>query len=205
MFCAKCGQEENQETQFCRACGTDLASVRLAVSNPESVIKDSVRTEIGRSFAKKIESLSTVKEIRKATEEILPEIEAFLATPEEKRLERIRIGTVISLVGLGAAIGCALAGTFGDQDFFVLASLGVVTLFVGIAFLINGFYFSIPKQDSKSEIDESEFPDALKAPHRDTNELLMPSSARHEFSSVTENTTRTLGEKHPISNSTFKD
>ncbi len=201
MFCPNCGLKETQDTQYCRACGGDLNSVRVALVNPGSASRDQVRTEIGRAFALKIEGFKTAKELRKATEKILPEIESFLATPEEKRLARIRQGTVISLVGVGAAIGCSLAGVFGDKDFFVLASLGIVALFVGLAFLLNGFFFSIPGQQSNSEPNENEFPDSLKSARRDTNDLLMPPSARSEFSSVTENTTRTLEDKIPVSDS----
>ncbi len=105
MFCPNCGIEETSVNQFCRACGTDLRSVRFAVESPDSITASaaSARDEIGRAVAFKIRETQSVKELKKVVEEVLPEIEKFLESPEEKRLRRVRVGTLISSIGLGAA------------------------------------------------------------------------------------------------------
>src|SRR6185436_20392699 len=105
MFCPSCGTEERQPSQFCRACGTDMRTVRTVLEKPDSVTNSAVtaRHEIGRAMATRIQELRTTKELKKAAEEILPEIEKFLESPEERRLRRIRAGIITMMVGIGAA------------------------------------------------------------------------------------------------------
>ena len=197
MFCPNCGSEEKQNTQYCRACGTDLNVIRTVVAEPDRVTDSAVlaRTEVGKAIAKRIETLGSAKDLAEVAEEVLPEVEKFLESPEERRLRRIRTGSLVAFIGLGVAIGFTIASLVADEDVIVLAAMGFVTFFIGLALTINGYLFTIPKS-SPSEIGESATPQPRSAiPRRDTNDLLMPASARTEFSSVTENTTRTLDEK----------
>ncbi|MBK7932582.1 MAG: zinc ribbon domain-containing protein [Acidobacteria bacterium] len=110
MFCPDCGIEERQANQFCRACGTDLRRVRVAVSSPDSITASAVsaRDEIGRAIADKIRETQGAYELKKVAEDVLPEIEKFLESPEEKRMRRMRVGMLLSCIGLGAAIGITL-------------------------------------------------------------------------------------------------
>lgn len=200
MYCPNCGLQENQETQYCRACGADLNVVRDAVTGslqPRDSGQDT-RNDIGRAFAAKIETLKSARELKKVTKEVLPEIEKFLESSSEKRLRRVRTGSLISMIGLGTAIGFMIAGIFGEDELLKLAALGFVTFFIGIAFLINGFLFTVPQLSGKEDPEKPDLPESLSGGIRSTNELLMPPSARSEFSSVTENTTRTLDDKLPV-------
>ena len=203
MFCPSCGSEENHSNQFCRACGTNLTSVRVMVKNPGSITTSEIssREEIERAIATKIQQTNDSAELNKFTEKVLPKIEKFLESPEERKLRRLRIGSTVSFVGLGVAIAFFIASFFGDEKVITLAALGLVTLFIGLAIMVNGLLFTVPKKQL-SEEQLSEFDNELKpkSSNKTTNELLMPPTAQHEFSSVTEHTTRHLKDKKPISN-----
>jgi len=106
--------------------------VRLAVEAPDSITASAVsaRDEIGRAIAAKIRETKSAKELAKVTEEVLPEIEKFLESPEERRLRRMRVGMLLSSIGLGAAIGISLVSmVMKDEDVIFLAALGLVTFF----------------------------------------------------------------------------
>ncbi len=198
MYCPNCGLEENQNTQFCRSCGTDLAAVRTAAVNPQSVDNSTaaIKNEVANAIKRKIESIDSPKQLRKTVEKVLPEVDKLLETPRERRLRRIRSGSLVAMIGLGAAVGFFVAALFGDPEIIVLSAFGFVAMCVGIALVLNGYFFSesddMPVNIAAGEQDR--FPET----GRDTNELLMPPPARSRFSSVTENTTRTLDEKLPV-------
>src|SRR5437773_8138577 len=107
MFCPSCGSEERQASQYCRACGTDLRPVRMSLEQPDSITASAVsaRDEIGRAVAARIREVEDAHELKKVAEDVLPQIEKFLESPDEKRLRRMRVGTIISMIGLGATIG----------------------------------------------------------------------------------------------------
>ena len=151
MYCPECGKEENQAVPFCRACGTDLRPVRVAVETPDSITASamSARDEIGRAVAAKIRETQDTYELKKVAEDVLPEIEKFLESPEEKRLRRMRLGMLIASIGIGAAIGLSLVAVFSrKEEFLFLAGFGFITLFVGLGFLLNGVYLTVPKNRS---------------------------------------------------------
>jgi hypothetical protein len=197
MFCPSCGMEEKQANQFCRACGTDLRSVRFAVESPDAITASaaSARDEIGRAVAFKIREAQSAGELAVVAENVLPEIEKFLESPEEKRLRRMRVGTVISSIGLGAMFAFAwIAGFIKDDTFIIVAGLGMVAFFIGLGFVINGFLLTVPKKgvsDKSSDADDQRELDAQ------TSELVLPES-NQPFSSVTEHTTKHLKEKQPV-------
>ena len=199
MFCAECGIEERQSNQFCRACGTDLRRVRVAVESPDTITASAVsaRDEIGRAFAAKIRETRSAEELAVVAEDVLPEIEKFLESPEEKRRRRMRLGMLLSSIGLGAAVGISLVSlVMADSDVIFLASLGVVTFFLGLGFILNGIFLTVPKKvlpDRSSDADSQRQLDGLQA---DTDQQKLPEPASL-FSSVTENTTQHLTEKQP--------
>src|SRR6202165_1320831 len=106
MFCPSCGSEERQASQFCRACGTDLRVVRVSLERPDSITASAVsaREDIGRAVAAKIREVEDAGELKQVAEDVLPQIEKFLESYEEKRLRRLRIGVITAASGLGAAI-----------------------------------------------------------------------------------------------------
>ena len=202
MFCPECGIEERQSNQFCRACGSDLRRVRDAIEFPDAVTASaaSAREEIGRAIASKIRDTQSAEDLSVVAEDVLPEIEKFLESPEEKRLRRMRLGMLLASIGLGAAIGITIVSRFmDDKNVIFLAAVGVVTFFLGLGFVLNGVLLTIPRRhfnDKSSEADSQRQLDGLRS---DTNELILPQATSVTgFSSVTENTTRHLKEKELV-------
>ena len=200
MFCPDCGLEDKQSNQFCRACGSDLRTVRNAVARPDTITASaaSARDEIGRAVAAKIREAKTPAELSTLAENVFPEIEKFLESPEEKRMRRMRTGTLLSTIGLGSALGVLLIGsliTMKDFELMFLLSLGgVVTFFIGIGFILNGIFLTVPKRalpDRSPDADSQRKLDGMSAA---TNDLILP-EADGRFSSVTENTTQHLSPK----------
>jgi len=200
MFCPSCGLEERELNQFCRACGADLRSVRNALERPDNITQSaaSARDEIGRAVAAKIREFKSAKELAEVAEEILPEIEKFLESPEEKRLRRIRNGMMVASIGVGAAIAFSIASVLmGDAGVFFVAGLGVVTLFIGLSLIFNALLFTVPKKSVSDKSFDAQSQREIDA-ERQANELALPES-NDIFSSVTEHTTHRLKEKQPIS------
>lgn len=196
MFCPNCGIDEKQPNQFCRACGTNLLPVREVVAQPDGVTASAItaREEIGRAVAAKIRETQNVYDLKKVAEDVLPEIEKFLESPEEKRVRRIRLGVLIALIGLGAFIGFLLGGLLADKSMLPGLAPAMVTFFIGLSFVINGMFFTVTKKslpDNTSDADRQRELDA------NTSGLKLPEPSSL-FSSVTENTTRHLKEKQPI-------
>ena len=202
MFCPDCGLEDKQSNQFCRACGTDLRIIRNAVERPDSVTASAVsaRDEIGRAIAAKIRESKGAAELAVVADEVLPEIEKFLESPAEKRLRRIRAGTIMSSIGLGTAIGMSLVSMLmKEQDVIFLAALGVVAFFIGLAFVLNGVFLTVPRKELPDKSSDADSQRELDGMRSRTNDLVLP-EATSLFSSVTENTTQHLKEKDPVVN-----
>ena len=196
MFCPNCGIDEKQPNQFCRACGTNLLPVREVVEGPDGVTASAItaREEIGRAVAAKIRETQNVYDLKKVAEDVLPEIEKFLESPEEKRVRRIRVGVLIALIGLGAAVGFLLGGLLADRGMLPGVVPAIVAFFIGLSFVINGMYFTVPKKGLPDNADDAQRQRELDA---STSGLKLPEPATL-FSSVTENTTQHLKEKQPI-------
>jgi hypothetical protein len=194
MFCPGCGLEERQANQFCRACGTDLRHVRQTLERVDNITASAVsaRGEIARAIADRIRETETTHELKKVAEDVLPEIEKFLESPAEKRLRRMRVGTLVSSIGAGASIALTILGIVQkSEEMLFLAALGLVTFFIGLSFVLNGIFFTVPK---KSLSDKSEDADSQRALDAQTSELVLP-EAKSLFPSVTEHTTQHLKEK----------
>ncbi|MBK7704291.1 MAG: zinc ribbon domain-containing protein [Acidobacteria bacterium] len=191
MYCPSCGLNDSNSNQFCRACGTNLAPVRTAVERTDNVTQSAVtaRDEIGRAIAARIRQTQTAKDLKVVAEEVLPEIEKFLESPEEKRLRRLRSGIITGSIGLGVALAFGIISAFRDkEEFLMLAALGLVTFFIGLSFFINAMFASIPR---KSFDDRSPDADRQRELDGNANDLALP-EARQQFVSVVEDTTRNL-------------
>src|SRR5437763_9885947 len=142
MFCPSCGSEERQASQYCRACGTDLRPVRVSLESPDSITASAIsaREEIGRAIAQKIREVQDARELKKVAEDVLPEIEKFLESPEEKRLRRMRAGVVVSSIGVGVTIMMALLGSIAREadvrGFMGGAGAGIVLLFLVLGLVV---------------------------------------------------------------------
>ena len=157
MFCPSCGLEEKHSNQYCRACGTDLRPVRFALEKPDNITASAAlaRDEISRAFAQKIRETQDAIEMKIVAEDVLPQIEKFLESPEEKRLRRIRTGSIISFVGLGVTIAFFIASIVADKDLIVVAGAGLVTFFIGLAFVVNGLFLTVPKKILSDKSDDA--------------------------------------------------
>ena len=200
MFCPDCGIEDKQSNQFCRACGSDLRPVRNAVARPDSITASaaSARDEIGRAIAAKIREARSPAELAVVAEDVLPEIEKFLESPEERRMRRMRTGMLLSSIGFGAALGISLVSmVMKDSDVIFMAALGVVTFFIGIGFILNGVFLTVPRKGLPDKSSDAESQRQIDVAKASTSDLVLP-EATSLFSSVTENTTQHLKEKELI-------
>lgn len=189
MFCPSCGSE--QSGQYCRACGADLRSLRLALENPETIMSApvSAREEIGRAVADKIREAKSWKDVSKVVEGVLPELEKFLETPEEKRLRRIRRGTITSAIGLSLALTFTIFGfAVKDEGVVFLGAIGFMVLLIGLGVMLNGWHFTVPQKAEP-------LPDTLqKVLHNSAPRALAQDNSFS--SSITEHTTHQLPELH---------
>ncbi|HMO80607.1 MAG TPA: zinc ribbon domain-containing protein [Pyrinomonadaceae bacterium] len=194
MFCPKCGLEDIQANQFCRSCGADLRQVRTALARPDQITESaaSAREEIGRAVAGRIREMSSATELAKVTEEVLPEIEKFLESPAEKKLRRMRVGTILSTIGAGAALGITIAAmAMGDSEILFIAALGVVCFFLGLGFILNGIFLTVPRTALPEDSNDADRPRELDAEYSSPTKL-GPADAKSLFPSVTEHTTKHL-------------
>lgn len=200
MYCPECGIEDLNANQFCRACGTDLRRIRAAISSPDSITASAVsaREEIGRAVAARIRETQDTYELKKVAEDVLPEIEKFLESPEEKRLRRIRVGLIVSSIGFGVALAFSILGAINDKDLFVVAGVGLATFFIGLSFVLNGILLTVPRKGIEDRKTDADAQRQLDGSDNDHSDLQLPDRPE-QFASVTENTTRHLEEKQPVS------
>src|SRR4029450_12518200 len=202
MYCPSCGSEERQKSQFCRACGTDLRIVRNSLENPDAVTQSAVsaREHIGMAVADKIRQMSSAKDLERVAEDVLPQFEKFLESPEERRLRRIRAGVITAAIGFAASVATFLAA-MDKIDLLPMVTPFFVTFMVGIGIVINGLLFTIPRKllpgdasDAlRQRVLDSEINKALyeaPVPANFTNELAP--SAKPQPVSITEHTTHHL-------------
>jgi hypothetical protein len=159
MFCPNCGAEEKNKTQFCRVCGVELRLVRAALQQPDatSLTGITAREEITRAIAGKIKELEDADDLSKVAEDILPQVEKFLESPEERRLRRMRAGVVTSAIGIGTSIFFLLAALVLKEDEILLMVAAGITLFlIGLGIVINGKFFSRVQGTPANEV-RSEF------------------------------------------------
>lgn len=198
MFCPSCGIDDKGSNQFCRACGSNLSVVRSAVERPDGVTSSAItaREEIGRAIAGKIREVQSASELKKVAEDVLPEIEKFLESPQEKKMRRLRTGTIVSSIGLGAAIALTFVGmASGEVDMMFLAGLGVVLFFMGLGFIVNALLFTVPRGRFDDLSDDADKQRSLDAA---TSGLKLPEAKPLFASSVTEHTTQHLDEKDRV-------
>jgi hypothetical protein len=129
----------------------------------------------------------------------LPEVEKFLESPAEKRLRRMRIGMIMSSIGFGTALGITLVSlAMKDDDVIFLAAMGVVAFFIGIGFILNGVFLTVPRTGLPDKSSDAASQRKLDSGRAQTNDLVLPEADSSLFSSVTEHTTRHLKEKDPV-------
>lgn len=164
MFCPSCGSEERQLSQFCRTCGTDLRAVRAGLERPDTITNSAAtaRVEIGRSIAAKIRELDSGDDLKQVAEDVLPQIEKFLESPEEKRLRRMRAGVITSSVGLGAMLMFLLVAlATGQEELIVAVGAAAVAFVIGLGIIINGKLLSVQKKQMPERSPEAALQNTL--------------------------------------------
>jgi len=203
-------------SQYCRACGTDLRPVRVSLERPDSVTASAVtaREEIGRAVAEKIREAEGSRNLKRIAEDVLPQLEKFLESPEEKRLRRLRGGVITAASGLGVSLLAILffLATVDQRApeaigiSALCCGLGVVTFLIGLGLVVNGMLFTRPRQGltdntsaahSQGMLDTASGAPQLRAPVEKVESFLTPATsdlakAETRGASVTEHTTQHL-------------
>lgn len=186
--------------------------VRSSLERPDSITASAVsaREEIGRAMADKIREVDDVHDLKRVAEDVLPQIEKFLESYEEKRLRRVRAGVIVAASGLGTgllglAMALALSGPDAESALMVIG-LGAVAFAIGLGLVLNGVVFTRPRkglEDLSSEARSQNLLDAgYVSPQLKAGEA--PPSFRSQTTSnlnqnagasVTEGTTHHLSSK----------
>ena len=156
MYCPSCGSEERQLSQFCRACGTDLRIVRNSLENPDAITQSAIsaREHIGMAVADKIRQMKSAKDLERVAEDVLPQFEKFLESPEERRLRRIRAGVITAAIGLGASF-IFLILAMDKLELIPVITPFFVTFLVGIGVIINGLLFTVPRKRLPGDVHDA--------------------------------------------------
>jgi hypothetical protein len=189
MFCPGCAVQVSDDLKFCRQCGANLRGVREAmVSNPNK----------GPNEGKSDKSQTWWADIARA--HAMKEFGIGLS-PEEKRINEIKSGVIITFVGVGVMI---LLRLFPDalanknpHDAELIHSLwvlGIIPFMAGIGIIFNSLFISrwlgkLKEKQSQSAAPASQAPAALPAK---TTDHLVVDPAPPGGASVTEDTTAHL-------------
>ena len=178
MYCPRCAAQNLDGAKFCRACGTNLETVALALAqqlDPAQLSKDA---------AKKPEAAKSKLEKRR-----------------EGLTSLVRAAGLISASGL---VGAALALFSHKPDWIIIwvifagwmACWGVIRLVAGIAALIESWFMPLQAGQTAGEIAAPTTPlwsgDNQEMLPRSATKLPLPPS-------VTEHTTELLNEPHSAS------
>ena len=164
-----------------------------AIATPDNVTASALaaRDLIGGAIASKIKDIRSISDMSVLAEEVLPEIEKFLESPEEKRLRRMRNGSTVSLIGIGASIAFSIGSFLGEKGLIVVAAAGLVTFFVGLALFLNGYFLTVPAEVVSDHTADAESQRKLDGEIGTGIEAEL-SFGEQKFHSVTDNTTRNL-------------
>jgi hypothetical protein len=207
MYCPSCGSEERQLSQFCRACGTDLRVVRNSLESPDAITQSAIsaREHIGMAVADQIRQMKSAKDLSKMAEEILPNFEKFLESPEEKRLRRIRAGVITAAIGLGASIIFFILA-MDKIDLIPVITPFFVTFLVGLGIIVNGLLFTVPRKSLPGDVrdaleqrmlDASLNRSLYEAPAAANMTSELPPSNKPQPLSIAEHTTHHLNTSKP--------
>ena len=183
--------------------------MRRGLERPDTITASAVsaREQISQAMAEKIRQMESATDLKRVAEDVLPQIEKFLESPEEKRLRRVRAGVVTAGIGLGAALLIFLM-SIEAHDLIPFIALGLITFLIGLGLVINGLKFTIPRKTLADRSDEAQSQRELEAQAQkgyaapqlsesSTNELSDPMDRIAGRPSVTEHTTHQLKPNRP--------
>ena len=202
MFCPGCGVKEGQPLQFCRTCGADLRITREGLEQPDAATASAAaaREEIARAVAVKIKEgawwqvAAMVPEVEKLFESPQERRLRLIRADEEKRLRLLRAGTITTAIGLGATL-LFLILSMAKSDLVLLTAPSLLVFFIGLAIVINGLLFTVPKQFAKDRSLTEHDRDALDQASNSIKAELSEAQPLFSPSSVTEHTTKHLAER----------
>ena len=178
MYCPRCATQNLEGAKFCRACGTNLETVALALAQQLDPAKSDKNAAKPKAAQSKL----------------------------EKRSEGLtKIVRATGMIGASGLVGAALALFSGKPDWIIiwmifagwLACLGVIAFVSGIADLIESRF--TPAHAGPRAVETVSQTNPLRS--GDDQEIL-PSSAAPNLlvpSSITEHTTELLNGQHPTS------
>ncbi len=192
MFCPSCGTETREAIKFCKKCGTNLKRVQGVMSKGGA----------GNSADWNQWWIEEHQEKREQNKR---------KSPEEKRLEEVKGGVITASIGLAITIFfnflfSAIANANGGPEADILRSLwavGLVPLFIGLAFIFNGLFVSKRIVELKKQNAENA-PQPLFAAVPNTSPVLqIGESSAQPISdySIAEPTTARLREPIPMASS----
>ena len=167
--------------------------MRITLERPDSITASAIsaRESIGLAVAERIRLIEKTKDLEHIAEDVLPQIEKFLESPEERRLRRIRAGLITAAIGLGASVGAFLLA-LADSDFIPMLVPTLVVFLVGLGIMINGLWFTIPRRELPPTHFDA-FPQELDSLQQTQKQNLTPNSYQAlSPSSITEHTTHHL-------------
>ena len=194
MFCPSCGSEERQASQYCRACGSDLRAVRVSLERPDSITASAVtaREEIGRAVAEKIREVEDSRDLKRVAEDVLPQIEKFLESYEEKRLRRVRAGVIVAASGIGASVlGLIMSAVLRGPDAesaLIVVGFGAIAFAIGLGLALNGLLFTKPRKGIADHSEDARLQNLLDAGYAPPQSV----SGRDAQSSLRSQTTSNL-------------
>lgn len=178
--------------------------VRRGLERPDTITASAIsaRERISEVMTEKIREMETAHELKRVAEDVLPQIEKFLESPEEKRLRRVRAGVITAASGLGAAMVIFLM-SLQAHDLIPFIAVGLIAFLIGLGLVINGLAFTVPRKTLADRSEEARsqkkleelggyVPDQLAANSQSTNDLQNPVNAIAGRPSVTEHTTHQL-------------
>ena len=171
-----------------------MRAVRLTLERPDSITASAIsaRQQISLAIADRIRQVQKAKDLEHIAEDVLPQIEKFLESPEERRLRRIRAGLITTAIGLGATIG-ALMLALNDTDLIPLMAPALVLFLVGVGVTINGLWFTVPRKQLPDSDLINVPADQPELVHRaNAQNMSTPTPYQLPSSSVTEHTTHHL-------------
>jgi hypothetical protein len=182
MFCPGCATQNLEGAKFCRACGTNLETVALALA--QQLTPD----QLNKDVAKKAGASKNKLEMR--------------------REGLAKIVRSSGMIGASALVGAALALFSNQHDWIIvwmifagwLACLGVIGLVSGVAALIESRFTPLEATYSAREIVSRTTPLRSGA---DQEILPVPTNPQlSRPSSITEHTTELLNGQGPTSKPT---
>jgi hypothetical protein len=139
------------------------------MERPDSITASAVtaREEIGRAVAQKIREVDDARDLKRVAEDVLPQIEKFLESYEEKRLRRVRAGVITGASGLGAVIlglimSAALIGPDAEKALTV-CGLGAIAFAIGLGLVLNGLLFTRPRKGLEDHSSDARMQNLLDA------------------------------------------